>query len=197
VSIGTFPHVSVENGGALWLPAIRGAGSSTAEDDAFKAAVEELFRRCERGLGRYLAQFVRDRALAEDLLQDSFHAALLSRAQLPGVENREAWLYGIARNRALNALRRRRRFDGALARLGRWQRSGSQDDSELVALRDLLDQTLSPEDRSLVLLRYLHDFDAVELGEMTGLTPDAVRQRLSRARARLLAAHPDTEGDPR
>jgi len=32
-------------------------------------------------------------------------------------------------------------------------------------------RTLSAEDRALVLLRYLHDFEATELAEMTGATP--------------------------
>jgi RNA polymerase sigma-70 factor (ECF subfamily) len=68
-------------------------------------AFEELFARCERRLGRFLAQIVRDRQLAEDLLQDTFHDAFRDRFQLASVENEEAWLYGIARNRALNALR--------------------------------------------------------------------------------------------
>jgi RNA polymerase sigma factor (sigma-70 family) len=61
-------------------------------------------------------------------------------------------------------------------------------DEEIVAVRDLLARHLSPEDRALVLLRYLHDFDSRELAEMTGLTSEAIRQRLSRARARLVAA---------
>jgi DNA-directed RNA polymerase specialized sigma24 family protein len=55
--------------------------------------------------------------LAEDLLQDSFHDALRSAAQLAEVRNPEAWLFGIARHRALRALRRRRRFGGVLGRL--------------------------------------------------------------------------------
>jgi RNA polymerase sigma-70 factor (ECF subfamily) len=112
------------------------------------------------------------------------------------VRNQEAWLYGIARNRALAALRRRRRFAGALGRLaGRYQ--AAREDEELVAVRDLLERHLSPEDRALVLLRYLHDFDANELAEMTGLTAEAVRQRLSRARARLSAVtRLDPEGEP-
>jgi RNA polymerase sigma-70 factor (ECF subfamily) len=157
-------------------------------DQALRQAVEELFVVCQRRVGRYLAQLVEDRALAEDLLQDSFHDALRSRAQLPGVRNQEAWLFGIARNRALQALRRRRRFARVLRRLGE-RPIAMVDDTEIVAVRDLLARHLSPEDRALVLLRYLHDFDSGELAVMTGLTPEAVRQRLSRARARLIAAH--------
>jgi RNA polymerase sigma-70 factor (ECF subfamily) len=163
------------------------AAKPLEDDQALRKAIEELFAACQLRVGRYLAQMVDDRALAEDLLQDSFHDALRSRAQLPRVRNPEAWLYGIARNRALHALRRRRRVARMLYRLGE-RPTTTDDDQEIVAVRDLLARHLSPEDRALVLLRYLHDFDSRDLAEMTGLTSEAVRQRLSRARARLVAA---------
>ena len=156
-------------------------------DEASKHAVEQLFGACSQRIGRYLAQMVRDRELAADLLQESFHDALRSCDQLPAVRNQEAWLFGIARHRALRALRRRKRLGAALLRLRPHESSG-HDEADAVAVRDLLARTLSPEDRALVLLRYLHDFEAAELAEMTGLTPEAVRQRLSRACARLRAA---------
>jgi RNA polymerase sigma-70 factor (ECF subfamily) len=146
-----------------------------------------LFAECEQRLGRYLAQMVRDRALAEDLLQDTFIVALRSGPDLPLVTNPEAWLFGIARHRALDALRKRRRFQSTIDRLAA-RRQLSDEPEAILALRDLLERTLSPEDRSLVLLRYLHDFDATELAGMTGMTADAIRQRLSRARRKLLVA---------
>jgi RNA polymerase sigma factor (sigma-70 family) len=62
-----------------------------------------------------------------------------------------------------------------------------------------MERTLSAEDRALILLRYLHEFDASELAAMTGLSSQAIRQRLARARKRLLtaAAEPqDTKGEP-
>jgi len=71
--------------------------------------------------------------------------------------------------------------------------AGSRDatreaDEEVVALLDLLERELTPDVRGLVLLRYVHGFRATELAEMTGLSPDAVRQRLARGCTRLLAA---------
>jgi RNA polymerase sigma factor (sigma-70 family) len=158
---------------------------SLDDDAALRQSVGELFVRCERRVGRYLAQMVGDRALAEDLLQDTFDAVFRSRSQLGAVQSPDAWVFGIARNRALDALRRRRRFESALRRLTDRGSNQSEDD-EVVAVRDLLARHLSAEDRALVLLRYLHDFDSNELAAMTGLTPEAVRQRLSRARTRLL-----------
>lgn len=170
-------------------PSLASPGA-VAQSDRSRQQVEEIFRRCEPGLGRFLAQFVRDRQLAEDLLQDTFHDALRKGSGVEAAASPEAWLFGIARNRALAALRRRRRLDAALSRLV-LRRTVEQDEAEVIAVRDLLERALSAEDRALVLLRYLHGFEAVELAEMTGLTPEAVRQRLARARKRLVAATSD------
>lgn len=151
-------------------------------------SVEELFRAHAQELGRYLVAMVRDRALAEDLLQDTFHAALRAEKQLPSVRNERAWLYGIARHRALGALRRGRRLRRAVVRLGGSSETAQEADEALVALLDLFERELTPELRTLVLLRYVHGFQGAELAEMTGLSPEVVRQRLARGRARLLAA---------
>jgi RNA polymerase sigma-70 factor (ECF subfamily) len=162
--------------------------AASAED---ARAFEELFGRCERRLGRFLAQMVRDRQLAEDLLQDTFHDAFRARLQLAAIENEEAWLFGIARNRALNALRGRRRLGAALERLVHRAPRGETDDHELLALRDLLERHLSSQERALLILRYLHGFSAPELAAMTGKTPEAIRQRLARAKTKLIAATGD------
>jgi RNA polymerase sigma-70 factor (ECF subfamily) len=173
--------------------------TSPIGDDVLREAVEELFVACQQRISRYLVQFVRDRELAADLLQDTFHDALTARGRLADARSKEAWLFGIARNRALRAVRKRQRFDRALRRLGA-RRADGRDDEEVVAVQELLARTLNAQDRALVLLRYLHDFEAGELAEMTGLAPETVRQRLWRARARLRAAvrtPNNAEGEPR
>jgi RNA polymerase sigma-70 factor, ECF subfamily len=175
--------------------ALAGAVSAELGLTDCRTDVEALFRQMEPVLGRFLVQFVRDRQLAEDLLQDTFHDALHAGSGLEQASCPEAWLFGMARNRALAALRRRRRFEAALHRLT-FRGSAQREEDELIAVRNLLEQTLGAEDRSLVILRYLHDFDATELAQMTGLSADAVRQRLSRARKRLLAAAADGSEPP-
>jgi RNA polymerase sigma-70 factor, ECF subfamily len=168
-------------------PSGRRKGLTPVADRA-TTTIEALFDRCERPIGRFLVQMVRDRGLAEDLLQDTFHDAFRARSQLPAISSPEAWLFAIARNRALSAMRRRRRSAYALARLPRPRERSERDAQELVALRDLFERHLDAEERALLLLRYLHGFDAVELAEIVGLTPEAVRQRLSRSRRKLIAA---------
>ena len=168
------------------LRARRRGRAAACEPDV--AAIEDLFRQCERRVGRFLVQMVHDRNLAEDLLQDTFHDAMRSRSQLLIAPNPEAWLFATARNRALSALRRERRSLRARGRLPRVREQSEPGVQEVVALRDLLERHLGPDERALLLLRYLHGFDAGELAEIVGITPEAVRQRLSRSRRKLLAA---------
>ena len=64
-------------------------------------------------------------------------------------------------------------------------------DSEALEIRDLVIETLDPEERSLFVLRYVHGFTSQDLASMTGLSPEVVRKRLSRTAARLAAAYDD------
>jgi RNA polymerase sigma-70 factor, ECF subfamily len=164
---------------------------STDADGAFDALVEKLSGR----LALFLAQLVRDRDLAQDLLQDTLLAAYTSREQLGDVSNHEAWLFGIARNRALNANRRRQRGRRALERLLLVRREVVSDPADAAATRDLLERYLDANERALLILRYLHGFDSQELSEVFRMSPEAIRQRLSRLRRRLrLAARPAAAG---
>src|SRR5918994_1800233 len=131
-----------------------GAGRSSRASRA--ATVERLFRESSPGLGAFLVQVVSDRTLAEDLLQDVFVSALRDSEKLAEAQNSEAWLYGIARNHALAALRRRRRRRRAFARLGRERTRAAPDPVEAVALRAHLERHTSREERILLVLRYLH-----------------------------------------
>jgi RNA polymerase sigma-70 factor, ECF subfamily len=159
-------------------------------DEVWMRDVEQLFVSCERALGKFLVQMVADRTLAEDLLQDVFHDAVRGHRQLAVADSPVAWLFGIARNHALNAVRRRGRLHRTLEALKLQRRNASaESDYEILAVRDLLERHLSCEDRALVVLRYLHGFNATELGSITGLSASAVRQRLSRARRALLEAN--------
>jgi DNA-directed RNA polymerase specialized sigma24 family protein len=60
-----------------------------------------------------------------------------------------------------------------------------QTGSDIDGVMDVLERVLSPDDRSLVTLRYVHGFDATRLAELTGRSPAAIRKRLERACAAL------------
>jgi RNA polymerase sigma-70 factor (ECF subfamily) len=101
-------------------------------------------------------------------------------------ESQEAWLFGVARHRALSALRGRQRLLAALGRLASREVRAASDllPPDVRGVVELL-SCLAPDDRALVLLRYVHGFDAPELARLTGRSPAAIRKRLERARASL------------
>jgi len=149
------------------------------------AAAETLFLKHEEELGRFLIQLLGDPDVAADVLQETFLVAVKAGAALSSLEHPRAWLYGVARNKALHASRSWRRRVRLQARM---RRPEAEEPSDIVAVRDLLRRTLSRGDQALVLLTALHGFSAAELAAATGDHPDTIRKRLSRARRKLLDA---------
>jgi RNA polymerase sigma-70 factor (ECF subfamily) len=141
----------------------------------------DLFDRYHRDILAYLYHLVHEHAWAQDLAQDTFLRLLHARRRLPQVSYRRAWLYRMATNVALNALKRRRRFawlpwranDGCLP-----------DVAEQVSQRSALEAalaTLPPAYRAPLWL-YQHDgLSVAEVAMALGLSQAAARKRIYRA----------------
>ncbi len=72
---------------------------------------EEVYRTFHIPIGYFLLKFVRDEAAAEDITQDTFEKVIMHAhkyAPLPKASF-SAWIYQIARNNAINHVRRMRR----------------------------------------------------------------------------------------
>jgi RNA polymerase sigma factor (sigma-70 family) len=87
-------------------------GSDASLGDRFRTgdhdAFAELHRQAAPGIHDFVFRMVRDRAAAEDLTQATFLRAYERRSSLGDSERVTGWLYAIARNLALDHLRRRR-----------------------------------------------------------------------------------------
>src|SRR3712207_4186429 len=80
--------------------------TETAPSEAFEA----LYRRSFPRVYGYIATLLRDRAAAEEVTAQAFERAYRKRRSFrPSRGTQEAWLFGIARNAALDELRRRKR----------------------------------------------------------------------------------------
>lgn len=71
--------------------------------------IEQLYLRYKPDVYRYLLRLTRDASLSEELLSETFLAALLALPGYRGDSSVKTWLFGIARNRWLRQLRRRGR----------------------------------------------------------------------------------------
>src|SRR3954447_4550980 len=71
---------------------------------------EELYRRAFPRVYAYVATLLRDRSAAEEVTAQAFERAYRKRRGFkPARGTADAWLFGIARNAALDELRRRKR----------------------------------------------------------------------------------------
>src|ERR1700679_2687780 len=87
-------------------PAARGLGGARLDDSAFAA----LFRDCAGDVHGYAISLLGDRSAAEDVTALAFERLYRSRSRLDrGRGTPRAWLFAIARNAAIDELRRRRR----------------------------------------------------------------------------------------
>jgi RNA polymerase sigma-70 factor (TIGR02960 family) len=186
------------------------AGDQDAFDSLAEAHRRELQVHCYRMLGS-----LQD---AEDAVQETLLAAWLGLSGFEGRSSVRTWLYRIATNRCLNALRSSasRTPDAtttppapsAPSRLGEVTWLQPYPDALLEGLSDQAPgpearyesretislafvtavQLLPPNQRAVLLLRDVLGYRASEAAELLGLTEDAVTSALKRARA-TMAAH--------
>lgn len=163
-------------------------GVVRGEDAAFRTLVHRY-----RGRVYHLALAITgDAAGAEDALQETFLAVHRSAASFGGSAFR-AWLFTIARHEAARPRRRRVPIpveEETLEALGEAAGWGAGEELDARALRAKLGGALtqlSEEDREVLVLRDLEERSAHETASMLGLTIQATKSRLHRARLRLAA----------
>lgn len=125
---------------------------------------------------------LRDAALADEAVQDTFLLAYQQRDRdlaRPG-----AWLRTLARNLAIDRLRRRRKEAEVRIRQPESSPSNVPTSSPEAAIAEAL-ETLDEDSQALLLQFHLEGRTTQELAADWGLTDAAVRKRLSRARSVL------------
>ncbi|MBW2524621.1 MAG: RNA polymerase sigma factor [Deltaproteobacteria bacterium] len=162
--------------------AARVAGGDPA---AFRVIVERTSARLYR-LG---ARMMGSTADAEDVLQDAYIKAFqaLAAGRFDGRSSVATWLYRIATNACLDALRRRKVRPVAEAQPPEASFDGRVSAEARLALAEL-DRWLGelpPEQRVAVVLKSVEGLTSAEIAEVLQCSEGAVEQRLVRARAAL------------
>jgi len=172
-----------------------GAGEGGDAGERARAMVETIYRSESRRVLATLIRLLGDFDLAEEALQDAFTAAL-ERWPVDGPPaNPRAWLVSTGRFKAIDALRRRSRFDASLDRIA--SDLGTAPDPAEVADEDGI-----ADDRLRLVFTCCHPSlpadarVALTLREVCGLTteqiaaafltpPRTVAQRIVRAKAKI------------
>jgi putative glutamine amidotransferase len=143
-------------------------------------------------LTRRLTRIVGDRETAEDLRQEALIRAWRSAPRDGGPERLGAWLHRTATNLALDELRRRRRRP--VVPLGDEPVAVSAAGEDAGAAREAL-AALTAHERLVLLLRFEAGLSLRELGDLLGISEEAARKRVSRARGAFAAAHRRVRAD--
>lgn len=157
-----------------------------------------LYEQTSQDLLAFLLRRCRTAEDAADCLAETFRIAWEKRDRIPAGEDVRPWLFGVARN-----VVRRERRSGERAAAGTRElalaaeRSGAtappQDSEVAAALAEL-----SPLDQEIITMLTWDELAPREVASILGLSPNVVRVRAHRARARLrvlLAARAVVAGD--
>jgi len=90
------------------IPSEGAYGVTDSAESTRGTAFEDLVTRHQAEIYAYIYRMVRHDGEAQDLCQETFLRAFRAFSDLQGTPNYRAWLYRIATNTTLNALRRRR-----------------------------------------------------------------------------------------
>lgn len=168
------------------------------EDEAF----EQLVRQHSSHLLATARRLLRSEHDAQDAVQDAFLSAFKSIGQFTGSAKLSTWLHRIVVNVALMKLRSRRRrpeesidellphFDAQgewMTKVTSWETSTEQllQRQETRALVRQCIDCLPDSSRTVLLLRDIEELDTEETADLLGITPNAVKIRLHRARQAL------------
>lgn len=161
---------------------------SAGDTDAF----DELYDAYRPKVFAFLLRMSRSRAVAEDLLDETWLRLVKHARDLRPDTRLPAWLFTVARNLYWTYRRDMLVEDMYACDLALWPSAATWPSPfELAAASELERRveralsTLAPQYREVVLLIAHEGLTAADAAAVCGMTPEALRQRLSRARSAL------------
>ena len=161
--------------------------------------IEKIFRD---EAGRALATLIRlvgDFDLAEDVLQEAFAAALERWPSADPPSNPRAWLVNVARNKAIDRIRRQIAFRGKQDELthtllnnatdsGELEEAGALDDDMLRLIFTCCHPSFAPEVQVALTLRTVCGLSTAQVARAFLVGEEAMAQRLLRAKQKIRLA---------
>ena len=176
-------------------PADQGSGAGAAR---IGEVVEAVYRSESRRVLATLIRILGDFTLAEDAMHDAFAAAVEKWPRDGIPDNPRAWLVSTGRFRAIDAIRRRSRFDRSVRELAlRWESVSEPKvwdgdevtDDQLRLIFTCCHPALSPDARVALTLRLLGGLSTEEIARAFLVPTPTIAQRIVRAKKTLAKAN--------
>lgn len=175
------------------------AGVDTSSRKLDASELDALYRECSKDVHAYAISLLGNRTAAEDVTALAFERLYRSRSRIDRSKGTpKALLFAIARNAALDELRRMRRRPALDTELRIPHDPRSDDAFEQVERRALIHAALSSlplREREVVLLKFHGQLSNAELAKALGVSESNAGTRLHRAldRLRKQCGEPDRE----
>lgn len=163
--------------------------------EQMRESVEAVYRTESRRILATLIRLLGDFDLAEEALHDAFTAALDQWPKEGVPNNPRAWLVSTGRFKAIDAIRRRARFDGSRAALAECLDSTTSgpaesdnegvEDDRLRLIFTCCHPALSPEASVALTLREVCGLTTEEIARAFLTAPSTLAQRIVRAKAKI------------
>ena len=160
-----------------------------------RQTVDAVYRTESRRVLATLIRLLGDFDRAEDALHDAFRAALEQWPRDGVPANPRTWLVSAGRFKAIDAMRRRARFDALQAELIEQLNTETSDpvklddesvvDDQLRLIFTCCHPALSPDARMALTLREVCDLTTEEIARAFLTTPSTLAQRIVRAKAKI------------
>jgi RNA polymerase sigma-70 factor (ECF subfamily) len=148
--------------------------TSAVSSDSSWNRFEALYRSSRDDVYAYVRTLLRDPAAAEDVTALAFERAYRRRRTFDRRRGEErAWLFGIARNAALDELRRRRRMATLVAEPSEDVVSEADDGAEVALRRTAVQAALAKlpaREREIVALKFHAGLSNTELARVLGIS---------------------------
>jgi RNA polymerase sigma-70 factor (ECF subfamily) len=164
-------------------------------DEQIREGVDAVYRADSRRILATLIRILGDFDLAEDALHDAFRAALEHWPKDGVPANPGAWLIATGRFKAIDALRRRVRFDASQEVIADELYAAPTDavvlddegviDDRLRLIFTCCHPTLAPEARTALTLREVCGLTTEEIARAFLTPPPTLAQRIVRAKAKI------------
>ncbi len=175
-------------------PSAPRADSPSTSTEQFRA---QYYETLPHVYGYLLHRVGGDRALAEDLTQETYVAAVRDICRgTDGASLSVPWLIGVARHKLVDHFRRLAREERKLTLVSA-EVADSRLQSPDASAADVLDSlaALPPLQRAAVSLRYLDDLPVADVAGLLGRTVHATESLLARGRDGLRRRHPEHADD--
>ena len=157
---------------------------------------EAFFAEHQRRIFGYLIRLTGDEQTAHDLTQETFLRAWLHFARIAQYDAPVAWLFRVATNLAVSHQRRRGSPVGSAQLFGDDSGPVRSDPTRHYVERDAIQQTLmelSENQRAALVLREVYGLSCEEIARALGISRDAAKVTLFRARERFRARYGKAE----